>query len=52
LTKIILDRIRAEVVYVPRIGDGVVFAAHAMYQVHDDTPVVDDGPNSGKLALQ
>jgi hypothetical protein len=30
----------------------VVFAAQALHQVHDDTPVVDDVPNSGKLSLQ
>jgi hypothetical protein len=39
-------------VYVPRVEGGVVFAAHALHQVHDNTPVVDDVPNSGKLSLQ
>jgi hypothetical protein len=52
LAKITLDGIHAEVVYVPRVGDGVVFAAQALHQVHYDTPVVDDLPNSGKLSLQ
>jgi hypothetical protein len=51
LTKITLDGIHAEVVYVPRVSEGVIFAAHALHQVHDDTPVVDDVPNSGKLSL-
>jgi hypothetical protein len=39
-------------VYVPSVGDRVVFAAQALHQVHDDTPVVKDDPSSGKLALQ
>jgi hypothetical protein len=52
LTKITLDGINAEVVYVPRVGDGVVFAAQALHQVHDDTSVVDEVPKSGKLPLQ
>jgi hypothetical protein len=52
LTKITLDDIHVKVVYVPRVGDGVVFAAQSLHQVHDDTPVVDDVPNSGKLSLQ
>jgi hypothetical protein len=52
LTKITLDGIHAEVVYVPRVGDGVVFDARALHQVYDDTPVVEDVPNSGKLSSQ
>jgi hypothetical protein len=52
LTKITLDGIHAEVVYIPRVGDGVVFAAQAFHQVHDDTPVVGDVPNTGKMSLQ
>jgi hypothetical protein len=47
--KITLDGIHVEVVYVSRVGDGVVFAAHALLLVHYDTPVVDDVPKSGKL---
>jgi hypothetical protein len=52
LTKTTLDGIHADVVCVPPVGDGVVFAAQALHQVHDDTPVVDDVPNSGKQPLQ
>jgi hypothetical protein len=48
---ITLYGIHAEVMYVPRVGDGVVFAAQALHQVQDDTPVVDDVPNLGKLSL-
>jgi hypothetical protein len=51
-TKITLDGIHAEVVYVPRVGDGTVFAAQVLHPLHDDTPVVDDVTNSGKLSLQ
>jgi hypothetical protein len=47
-----LDGIHAEVVYVPLVGDGVAFAAQALHQVHDDTPIVEDVPNSGKMSLQ
>jgi hypothetical protein len=52
LTKITLEGIHAEVVHVPRVTDGVVFAAQALHHVHYDTPFVDDVPNSGKLTLQ
>jgi hypothetical protein len=52
LTKITLDGVHAEVVYVPCVIDGVEFAAHALHQVHDDTPLVNDVLNSGKLSLQ
>jgi hypothetical protein len=38
--------------YVPRVDDGVVLATQALHQVHDDTPVANDVPNSGKLSLQ
>jgi hypothetical protein len=52
LTKITLDGVHDENMYVPCVGDGVIFVAYALHQVHDDTPVVDDVPNSGKLSLQ
>jgi hypothetical protein len=51
LKKITLDGIHAEVVYIPRVGDEVVFARQALHKVHYDTSVVDDVPNSGKLSL-
>jgi hypothetical protein len=51
LMKITLDGIHAEVIYVQCVGDGMLFATQALHQVHDDTPVVNDVPNSGKLSL-
>jgi hypothetical protein len=51
LMKITLDGIHAEVVYLLRVGNGVVLAAHALHEVHYDKLVVDDVPNSGERSL-